>query len=401
MKIAITCFNLGWLAGGPRLIFEQARGMQKLGHKVVIYAPDFDSKIYPQLSQGLDIRTVRFGKPIFGKDTSNSILKRIQRKFGDEHAQMAVARAMADALDADTDVLNCHDTSYRIAPLYKERNPKGKVLWTMHEPPFGYLPKSDVLYDILSRLFNWWRNISIRKYFKFIDAVVVVNERNAEWVRSRGLKVGIVRPGVESDQFYGPVKPRRAGDKKVSILCVGAPNKYRRFEDTIRAVGILRQEGYDARVTVLGKNIWNENEYCEFLKSIARDGGFADRATFRFEGVDEKELVRIYHESDVFTLMIHLPPPRNGYGWQLTGFEAMAAGLPVVISRRIDSVEMLEDGVTALFVDPESPGQVAERIKWLVDHPAEYAKIAAAGQKLVREKLTWEQYARGLLDLVG
>jgi glycosyltransferase involved in cell wall biosynthesis len=39
-------------------------------------------------------------------------------------------------------------------------------------------------------------------------------------------------------------------------------------------------------------------------------------------------------------------------------------------------------------------------VQWLLEHPAEYAAIASAGQRMVEEKLTWEHSAKGILDLV-
>jgi len=401
MKIAIACFNLGWLAGGPRLIFEQAIALEQLGHKVVIYAPDFDANIYPDLSKKLDIRRVAADRPLFIHEKSGSIFANVRRKIAEERAKKTLARAMVEALDSDTDVLNCHDFSYIMVPAYKNKKKEGKVVWTMHEPPFMYLPKTGFIYDILSRAFNIYRNFSTKRYFRHIDAVVVVNERNKRWAIAHGLRnVGVVRPGVQADHFYGPVKHRKAGDKKIRLLSVGAPNQYRRFEDTMLATTRLREAGYDARVTIVGKNIWHEDTYCEYLKSIARDYDFFDKAEFHFEGVSEEELLRIYHGCDVFVLPIHLPAPRNGYGWQLTGFEAMAAGLPVVISRANDSVEVLEDGKTALFVDPMRPDKIAEKVKWLVDHPDRYFEIASRAQRFVAADLTWKKYAEGILALL-
>ena len=282
MKIAITCFNLGWLAGGPRLIFAQARAMQQMGHSVTIYAPDFDPGMYPELTRGLHIVSVPSQRTLFTQDKFKTTLGNVRRKIRDERAQAALARTMAQRLDADFDVVNCHDFSYRIIPFYKARNPHSKILWTTHEPPFIYLPKPHKIYDALSRAYNWYQmNALQRKYVPLVDGVVLLNERNKRWAESCGFKAVTAYPGVDSAYFHAPVKQRAQGDLSVRVLCVGAPNQYRRFEDTLRATGLLRQRGYDASVTVVGKNIWNEDTYCEFLKSIARDGGFADHAMFR------------------------------------------------------------------------------------------------------------------------
>ena len=73
----------------------------------------------------------------------------------------------------------------------------------------------------------------------------------------------------------------------------------------------------------------------------------------------------------------------------------MAAGIPTVISRKIDSVEVLKDGKTAMFVDPMSPDQIAERIGWLVEHPKAYTTIAAEGRSLLKRFLRGTIMRRG------
>ena len=79
----------------------------------------------------------------------------------------------------------------------------------------------------------------------------------------------------------------------------------------------------------------------------------------------------------------------------------MAAGLPVILCHTTTSTEVLEDGKTALFVDPISPEQIAEKVKHLIDNPADYFRIASAGQKFVKENMSWEKFAEETLRAFG
>ncbi len=79
----------------------------------------------------------------------------------------------------------------------------------------------------------------------------------------------------------------------------------------------------------------------------------------------------------------------------------MAAGLPVILCRTTTSTEVLEDGKIALFVNPISPEQIAEKVKHLVDNPADYFRIASAGQKFVKENMSWEKFAEETLRAFG
>ena len=91
---------------------------------------------------------------------------------------------------------------------------------------------------------------------------------------------------------------------------------------------------------------------------------------------------------------------QTGYKGRIGVFEAMAAGLPVVLCRTTASTEVLKDGENAFFVDPQNPEEIALKIKLLIDKPDIYKIVATNGQNLVREKLTWSKYTGKLLDLI-
>ena len=398
MKISIVCLNLSWQAGGVRLIYSFARALKKFGHIVVIYAPEVNDAAYPDLREGLDIRVVPAPVPIAWQYTSESLVSRIREKLARGRTLAAVGRKIAEAMDDDFDIVNLHDFSYRIAFLYKKKNPKSKIIWTMNDPPYMYLPKERVLYDIASRVFNWYKDVAERRFFRFIDGVVVLMNRNKVWAEERGMKAKIVWSGIDFNQFYAP--PKRIEKKGAYvILGVGALNKYRRFEDIVDAVKILRERRQNVSSVIVCKNMWKEDAYRDALLAYARKRGVSEYMHFRFDGASDNDLMKLYASSDFFVLPIHLPPPRDGFGWQLVPFEAIAAGTPVIASRKIDITEALTDGETGCFVDPCSPDQIADKIEMLIRDPGLYFKIATEGQKFVRENMSWEKYAGNVVSL--
>jgi len=398
MKIGIVCLNLGWQAGGVRLIYSQAHAMGKLGNQVVIYAPEINKSAYPDLRAGLDIRVIPPPKPILWQYSASNLIGRIIEKLKRGRALLSASKKIADSMEGSFDIVNLHDFSYQLAPIYKRRNPKTKIVWTMNDPPFMYLPKSSLIYDIASRFFNWYKDFSEKKFFKSIDSVVVLVSRNKVWAENRGMKAKIVWSGLEFERFFAPTKTI-SGKKSFTLLGVGALNKYRRFEDLISAVRILRDKKIDARAIIVCKNIWKEDSYISELKDFTKKQNIETYIDFKFDGTSsDAELKNIYANSDFFVLSIHLPPPRDGFGWQLVPFEAMAAGTPVIASRKIDITEALVDGETACFVNPLTPSEIADKVEMLIKNPDLYARISSAGQKFVREKMSWENYAREIIS---
>jgi glycosyltransferase involved in cell wall biosynthesis len=66
--------------------------------------------------------------------------------------------------------------------------------------------------------------------------------------------------------------------------------------------------------------------------------------------------------------------------------EAMAAGLPVVATAVNAVPDVVLPGETGLLVSPERPRQLAAAISYLLDEPAEAARMAAAGRLLIADK---------------
>ncbi len=399
MKIAIVCFNLKWQAGGARLIFSLAQILKKNGNKVVIYTPEFRNDVFPELCSGLDIEVVPPKYPFEWTKNPVNIFEKIIHKIRQERLHIDTAQRIAEFMDKDFEIVNLHDFAYKAGFFYKKINPAAKIVWTENDPPYLYLPKENLLFDILSRLFNVWKIFCARKYFKAIDIVAVLDFYNRDWAKKHGLNPVVVRSGVDFDKFYWPVKNYKEPKKSMLILGIGALNKYRRFEDIVYAVKYLRSWDYDAKAIIVCKDIWDEREYRQKLIEITDQEGMDEYVNFNFEGVSESELRQVYRKSDVFVLPLYLPPPRNGYGWGLTNFEAMAAGLPLVICRTSTATEVLVDQKQALFVEPMSPEDIAKKIKVLMDDPSLYRRIAEAGQQFVKENISWEKYTREMLRI--
>jgi glycosyltransferase involved in cell wall biosynthesis len=88
------------------------------------------------------------------------------------------------------------------------------------------------------------------------------------------------------------------------------------------------------------------------------------------------EIAHSMGQADIFVL-----PSLLGEQWGLVVNEAMAAGLPVIVSRHCGcAADLVEDGVTGLLVDPQRPDALLEAMRQLAGDKALRAAIAQAGQ---------------------
>jgi len=82
-----------------------------------------------------------------------------------------------------------------------------------------------------------------------------------------------------------------------------------------------------------------------------------------------------------------------------TLLEGMACGRPVICTRVASMPEIVEDGVCGFIVPPNDPVAIAERMRWLREHPTEAVAMGAAGRQRVLEKFTWPQVVRRCLEI--
>ncbi len=75
-----------------------------------------------------------------------------------------------------------------------------------------------------------------------------------------------------------------------------------------------------------------------------------------------------------------------------TILEAMAMGKAVICSRALGQRELVVDGETGLYVPPGDVAALRAAIQYLLDHPAEAARMGAAGRRRVVQEMSLERY---------
>jgi len=89
---------------------------------------------------------------------------------------------------------------------------------------------------------------------------------------------------------------------------------------------------------------------------------------------------RAFSAADVFAL------PSHAETISQTAVEALACGTPVVASDVGGVPEVVRHGETGLLVQPRNAAALAEAMQTLADDPSLRARMAEAGQRLVREE---------------
>ena len=143
------------------------------------------------------------------------------------------------------------------------------------------------------------------------------------------------------------------------------------------------QQGRDGFLIVTG-----EGELAQRLKIQARAAGVDERVLFPGY-IPEDELCRIFEASTAFLF----PSRLEGFG--LAPAEAMACGIPAIVSDRGALPEVVINGETGFVLSiDQGPEPWMQAMARLCDNPGLRARMASAALADVRNRFSWERAGR-------
>jgi glycosyltransferase involved in cell wall biosynthesis len=123
------------------------------------------------------------------------------------------------------------------------------------------------------------------------------------------------------------------------------------------------------------------------LRRLALARGVGDRVLFTGR-MRHEDLPALIRSADVVVSVPWYEP------FGIATIEAMACGVPVVVSAVGGHLDTVVDGVTGLHVPPRvPPGTLAGRLRRLLADPRLGPALGAAGAARVRERYTWSRVA--------
>lgn len=145
-----------------------------------------------------------------------------------------------------------------------------------------------------------------------------------------GIVVDIIPNGVDTELFSPAGSPPPF--PPLRLVCVGRLIRRKRQEDIIEAVARLNQEGHETTLDLVGTG---DDE--PRLRELVRERGLEDRIVFSGY-VSREKILGHYQRAHIFVLA------SDNEGMSVSTLEAMACGLPLVVSRTGGTEELVEEG---------------------------------------------------------
>ena len=109
---------------------------------------------------------------------------------------------------------------------------------------------------------------------------------------------------------------------------------------------------------------------------------------------DHPAVLRLMRSCDVLIL------PSIVEGRALVQQEAMACGLPLIVTRNAGGEDLVIDGKTGIPRAPGAPGALAEKIQWFLENRDQLPAMSSAARAKAAE-LTWLAYSEKILHAIG
>ncbi len=372
MKILMMTNTYKPILGGLEKSIESfSAEFRKMGHRVIIVAPEFEGMTAEE-----DVIRIPSIQKFYGTDFS---------------VQLPIPGTLVDALgDWKPDIVHSHhpflvgDTALRMASKYNV--PLVFTHHTLYEKNTHYIAKdSDAIKRFVVELSTGYANLA--------DQVFAPSQSVMDLLRERGVNtpIEVVPTGIHTKRFLtGDGKAFRskykipAGASVIGHLGRLAPEK--NLEFTARAVAHFMRQKKDAHFLVVGKGPSQDS-----LVEMFRELKMEDRLhlTGPLKG---RALVNAYHAMDVFVFASQ----SETQGLVLA--ESMSAGVPVVAVDAPGVRDIIQDKTNGCLVASEDVEDFSAALKWILTLSAkDTEKVRQACLETVKAltmKLTAEKALR-------
>ena len=245
-------------------------------------------------------------------------------------------------------------------------------------------------YALYSRSMGWLGRSFYRRSDTRIVAISESVKRDiVQFEGASAAAITVVPNGVDTRRFhpanrehYRDALREELGISEDQVMVLFVGNSWGR-KGLCTAIEAIRGPGSaDLRLVVVGQGV---------PAAFLRDLPFEDSSRILFAGSQKENVERFYAAADIFIL----PTLYEPFG--LVVLEAMASGLPTIVSASAGAAEWLTDGVDALLLhDPTDADEARIALHSLLDRPVLAATVSANGRRRA-EELQWQAVAAGLI----
>lgn len=274
------------------------------------------------------------------------------------------------------DVVHAHNRFFYtsvLAALYSLRSDY-ELVTTLHLGDIGAISG---LGGVAARTFE---QVISRFVITRSEQVICTSAAAERIARSLGAKrTPVIRNAVDVGDF----SPKRTNGK--SLLYIGRFVHNNGIRDLLTALPSILDSHPDAEIHLVGSGPLEEEV----------------RKTIRSSGLSESVTTYDYVEdiSEMYDLASVFCRPSHSEGLPLTMLEAMASGVPPVVTAIAGVPEIITDHETGVLLEPGNPEETAQAIIELFDDTELRERLSRNAREYVTENLTWGQRTERVMQV--
>jgi glycosyltransferase involved in cell wall biosynthesis len=225
----------------------------------------------------------------------------------------------------------------------------------------------------------------IRRVWQQAARLTACSEQHRELAQRTepNLPIQVIANGVDTSLFK-PGAGVHADKGTVKLISAGRLIERKGQQHLISAISLLRERGVDVQLLLVGTG---DREAA--LGQQVRDLGLEDQVELA-GFVEWTQMPDLYRGSDVFVL------PSYNEGMSIALLEAMATGLPVIVTNTGGALELVEEN--GLLVPWNDVAKLAEAIAEVASSP-ERRRAMGVRSREIAERFGWDAVSRQYLEL--
>lgn len=238
------------------------------------------------------------------------------------------------------------------------------------------------------KLYNW--------VCKRCAGVFVISNKLREYFINIGIhpeKIHVVNMTVDGNRFANIEKQET---KPYICYCGTVSNRKDGVDILLEAFGKIAKEFPKISLYILGGRPYlNDNEKND---AIIEKYEIKDRV-YMPGAVPGNEMPQYLKNAEV----VVLSRPDNiqaAYGFPTKLGEYLMTGNPVVVTRVGELDDFLEDGKSCLFAKPGDAHDFADKLKWVLEHPAEAKIIGARGRMVAEASFNYKIEGKKIAEVI-
>ncbi|MCX7881726.1 MAG: glycosyltransferase family 4 protein [Brevinematales bacterium] len=237
-----------------------------------------------------------------------------------------------------------------------------------------------------NRLEKSYARYLIRQALKRSDAVITVSDFTKDEIEFYLHPSSRHKAKIQTIHHYVDIDPSLVSEQEARdvlqaygirspfFLYVGNIKPHKNVVGLVKAFSLVSRLNHEVSLVIVG----NKDHFYKGIPDLEQmiSHGHASSRVFFTGAVGDRELVAFYKQA----IALVLPSFYEGFG--LPPLEAMACGCPAIVSYIPVFWEVCEDA--ALYVNPYSPDDIAEKMFFLFCHEDQRKKYQTRGQERVR-----------------